>query len=407
MMRFAATLALSAASVVCVFSAQARSATSRKAAAARLSEADARQEAALLAAAGDGFRILRSSHFLIAYNGTADDAKPLITRIEQVYQSIYRFCDAHRIEAARPPHRLEVIFFHTYEQYRTYARGLRFPANGTYGFYNDADNRAVFYNVENDRELAAMRREIEDSRRTAAAIEKQIARTPAGAAQFTLEFSDGTRRTFTRDQARRELARSSEQLRKLSLRAENYADTINRTVIQHETTHQILFNAGVLARGAATPPWLTEGLAMLFETPPTGSGSGIGVVNTLRLRDFRSVVTGDDTKKAITLETVLAAMRKGRLAPLRELLTDGSLFDARGEAGAAYYAQAWALVHYLHRTKTKEFAAYLKEIGRRRAGRPPSAADELATFERIFGTVDDAFVKRWIRYILALPPPPA
>lgn len=354
---------------------------------------------------GSGFRIQRSLHFAIVHNASADDVKAFGSRIERVYQSIHRFCAAAKIRTVEPACKLEVVFFDTFTDYERYARKQGFSAAGTYGFYADADNRAVFYNVANDPEMVSLRRQVERAQQTESRLDREIARTPPSATRITLQYNDGSARTLTRDQARKELAHQRDSLRKLNARVEDYAETINRTVVQHETTHQVLFNIGVLPRGGSSPPWLTEGLAMLFEAPPAAGGSSIGVVNSFRLRDFRSAITGDRPGGAATVGAALAAMRSGRLAPLRDLIGDPSLFDARGQAGTALYAEAWALVHYLQRTRTARFGEYLASLSKRPAGRPVDAAFEIAEFERFFGTPDDRFTERWVGYILALSAP--
>ncbi len=367
--------------------------------------ATAEQEAALLAAAGKGFRIQRTAHFLIAYNVAPSEVKPFVARVEQVYQSIYRFCAAHKIATVEPHRKLEIIYFDTFPEYEQYARRVHFDAAGTYGFYTDADNRAAFYNCANDQQLAALQRDLREAQRHASRLEKQIAQTPAAAGRITIEYGDGTSRTMTRDQARREFAKACERLKKLGARTDSYVETINRTVVQHETTHQVFFNAGVLVRGGHNPAWLVEGLAMLFETPPTHLGSGAGVVNSLRLRDFREAVGAGDSQGGASADIVPAAMAKGRIAPLSALLTDPALFETRGRRGAACYAEAWALVHYLHRTRSKEFAEYLRRIAARPPDRSVRGPQEIAEFEEVFGKADEAFVRRWARYILSLPAP--
>src|SRR5213076_2929676 len=61
----------------------------------------------------------------------------------------------------------------------------------------------------------------------------------------------------------------------------------NVATVVHEATHQIAFNSGLHTRQADNPLWLTEGMAMYFETPDLSSKSGwktVGVLNDLRLR---------------------------------------------------------------------------------------------------------------------------
>ena len=62
--------------------------------------------------------------------------------------------------------------------------------------------------------------------------------------------------------------------------------------IIHEATHQIAFNSGLQTRFADVPLWVSEGMAVFFETPDLQSAKGwrtIGAVNTTRLdRSFVS-----------------------------------------------------------------------------------------------------------------------
>ncbi len=128
-------------------------------------------------------------------------------------------------------------------------------------------------------------------------------------------------------------------------------------------------------------------------------------MNALRLADFRTAVAGAGGRRGLTPDAVVAATRDGPLVPLNELLTSPTLFDTRGEKGAGYYAEAWALVQYLHRAKTTPFAGYLKEIAARPAGKAIGSDAEIAEFERFFGKIDEHFVRQWARCILSLPAP--
>ena len=61
--------------------------------------------------------------------------------------------------------------------------------------------------------------------------------------------------------------------------------------IVHEATHQIAFICGLHRRYADIPLWVSEGVAVYFETPDLGSSKGwstIGAVNRARLLTFRA-----------------------------------------------------------------------------------------------------------------------
>jgi len=155
--------------------------------------------------------------------------------------------------------------------------------------------------------------------------------------------------------------------------------------IVHEATHQIAFNSGLQVRYADNPVWVSEGLAMYFETPDLDSNSGwrgIGNVNYLRLQRFR--------KNAAS----------GKSGSLRSLIADDRRLKTPITAVDAY-AEAWAWNYFLIRWRTKQYVAYLKNL----ADKPQLVWDKpvtrLAEFRAAFGdnvqVLEADFVKRMSR----------
>lgn len=93
----------------------------------------------------------------------------------------------------------------------------------------------------------------------------------------------------------------------------------------HEYTHHI-----VRRLMPSAPPWLNEGLAELYSTFQARPQEGYGLLGLPPINR-------------------LATLRRGDLLPLRDVLTlgDAELAKAGPDRSAAFYAQAWALVHYL------------------------------------------------------------
>jgi hypothetical protein len=121
--------------------------------------------------------------------------------------------------------------------------------------------------------------------------------------------------------------------------------------IIHEATHQIAFNSGLLKRFADIPLWVSEGLAVYFETPDLQSAKGwrnIGAVNRPRLDRFREYLS---SRKESSLPTLS--------------MDDQRFRDARQALDA--YAEAWALNYFLLRQKPREYVAYLKMLGEKPA----------------------------------------
>lgn len=129
--------------------------------------------------------------------------------------------------------------------------------------------------------------------------------------------------------------------------------------VYHEY-HHLLFRSAVLR----APVWLTEGLAEFWSTMET-------------LRDG-SVEIGRPNPRH------LRALRLRSMIPLERLLDfDGQIHEQSGESIAVFYAQSWAVIHYLM-------------LGEATGGRPnldryialiERGGDPVETFETIYGSV--------------------
>jgi hypothetical protein len=126
-----------------------------------------------------------------------------------------------------------------------------------------------------------------------------------------------------------------------------------RTVatVVHEATHQMAFNCGLHTRYADIPVWVSEGIAMYFETPDLKSTSGwttIGAVNRTRLAGFKSYLAD---RPADSLKSLV--------------VSDARFRDARQATNA--YGEAWGLVHHLMLGQRNQ-----KQFVERQAGRAPA-----------------------------------
>lgn len=116
--------------------------------------------------------------------------------------------------------------------------------------------------------------------------------------------------------------------------------------IIHEATHQIAFNSGLQTRFADIPLWVSEGLAVYFETPDLQSSKGwrtIGAVNANRLARFREYLP---KRPAGSLESLV--------------MDDKRIRDTRTALDA--YAEAWALNYYLIHNHPRKYLAYLEML---------------------------------------------
>ncbi len=347
---------------------------------------DTEREAAFAESAGKtighAFAIHRTDHFIIAHDAGDDPTvRDLGRRLEATYRAVRDFCRFNDIPIQPPLTRMEVYFFSKYTDLDTYARSLGTSAGSWSGFYYSGNNRAAFYNALDEPKMRDIVERVERQERV---VER---------------LSGSGRRSASRD----EIVAAKAELARLKRERDDQAEHLNRLVVQHEAAHQILYNFGVHVIGSQNPNWLTEGLACLFETPPSDFGSGAATVNQLRLGDFRSACLPNDPQGRMTPKLVERAINDGHFAPLRELIGEPRILLERANKNLIYqYAQSWSLVYYLVRARRTEFADYVRSIARREIGREYTAEEELADFERAFGPIDDLLRTRWANYIIGI-----
>jgi hypothetical protein len=159
---------------------------------------------------------------------------------------------------------------------------------------------------------------------------------------------------------------SSAQINAMLSRPE--AEQIVATII-HEATHQIAFNSGLQTRFADIPLWVSEGIAVYFETPDLQSAKGwrnVGAVNTSRLEQFRQYLP---QRPATSLKSLIS--------------DDKRIRDTRTALDA--YAEAWALNYYLIRHRPKQYIAYLQMLSEKKQLLWDDPEARLKEFQAAFG----------------------
>lgn len=165
------------------------------------------------------------------------------------------------------------------------------------------------------------------------------------------------------------------------------AAAFNVATVVHEATHQIAFNSGMHVRFADNPLWLTEGMAMYFETPDLDGGHDwrtIGQINRPRYNRF------------------LSYLRHRPRNSLSTLVSQTDRFtDSRKAADA--YAEAWALTYFLNEKHPDEYAAYLKRLATKQPLIWDEPAARLAEFKAAFGEKLPALDGEFLRSMRSLP----
>ena len=282
----------------------------------------------LLAEFGDGFEIVRTKHYVICTSAGARYAQwcgGLFERLMGAFRGQWR-----GLELDDPEFPLPAVVFRDAAQFAAFA--AKDAGAGTAeskGYYSIRTNRVVLYD---------------------------------------LTAGTGGRPPQTPEEFNARLATSA----------------FNVATVVHEATHQIAFNSGLHRRYADNPVWLTEGMAMYFETPDLTGRTGwktVGRVNAGRLRQFRDY-----------------ARNRREAGSLESLLADNARFSEAETAGDAY-AEAWALTHFLIKTRRKEYEGYLRELAEKRPLFWDEREERLAEFRAAFGEDLEKLDGEFVRYV--------
>ncbi|MCA9264120.1 MAG: DUF1570 domain-containing protein, partial [Planctomycetales bacterium] len=278
-----------------------------------------------------------TAHFAIFYNTSKPYAQWCGALYERLYSGFYNYWQKRHMELHAPEVPLIALVFADKESYLQQARQeLGEAATSIVGYYSLQSNRIVTYDLTGVDQLRSTQ-----SRRTGS---------------------------------------NSRHINAILSRPE--AAPLVATII-HEATHQLCYNSGLLSRHVDHPLWLSEGLAIFFETPDLGRSRGwrtVGAVHTGRLDRLRRSLAARDANALTEL-----------LASDQRLRSPETSIDA--------YAESWALCYYLLRVHPQEFAEYLQDQGSRRPLIPDDTEQRLARFRKYLGNDLDGLDREFLRYI--------
>lgn len=287
----------------------------------------------LLSELPSGFQVHTTAHYVLAYNTSRAYAEWCGALLERLHKAFTTYWERRGLKLHEPPTPLPAVIFASKSSYADYARAeLGDAVSAIVGYYSLRTNRVIMYDL-------------------------------TGA-----------------DRLRSSNTSSTAHINRLLARPE--AERTVATII-HEATHQIAFNCGLQTRYADIPLWLSEGIAIYFETPDLRSLRGwteIGAVNQVRLADFRR---GQATRPA---------------GMLVELISTDELFRQPRTAPQAY-AEAWAWNYFLIRQKPREYEAYLKMLSAKKRLIYDEPAERLTQFQAVFGDDLQQLDREFLRYM--------
>jgi hypothetical protein len=279
-----------------------------------------------------GFKTFQTQHYLIHYNTSPAYAKWVGSLFEGLHKAFYNYWSRRGAVLHEPEFPLVALVFDSQASFSKYAHAeIGERAGSIIGYYNLKTNRMVMCDLTGVEASSGV------NDRNAAARINQILSQP------------GAERTVA--------------------------------TIVHEATHQLAFNSGLQVRFADVPFWVSEGIAIYFETPNLESTKGwrsIGSVNRVNLVNFRQYLT---RRKPGSLEL---------------LLSDDKRFQDASTAGDAY-AEAWALNYYFLQTKSEAYVKYLAALADQKPLIDVEPAERLKQFKQFFGdelsSVENEFLK--------------
>ena len=282
-----------------------------------------------------GFRIHKTAHFVICYNTTKAYAQWCGALYERLYRAFYGYWKTAGITLQQPRYPLVSLVFEDRQSYLEYSRReLGMAATAAIGYYNMRTNRTIAYDLTGVEGI-----DRGGQRTSSAAHINRILSQPAG----------------------------------------------ERTVatVVHEATHQLAYNSGLQKRYADNPFWVSEGMAIFFETPDLKSTKGwrtLGGVNRVNLFNFRKFLP---RRPEDSLQTLVSR--------------DQRFQDPKLAADA--YAEAWALNYFLLRTRKEQYVDYLRKLVIQSELTPANEERRMAEFKAVFGEDLQKLEAEFIRYI--------
>lgn len=267
-----------------------------------------------------GSKSIITDHFVVCYNTSDAYARWNASLYERLYKGFYRFWKEKGFELAPPRFPLVAVVFENKDGYIKHASSEFDGAENTIGYYHQANNRLASYDLTG--------------------IEGIL---PPNAQVGREELIN---QILSRPQAERTVA-----------------------TIVHEACHQIAFNSGLQVRLGDSPLWLSEGLAMFFESPDPNSANGWGGTGKVNRHNLAVFAKYTSNRPEDSLEQLL--------------LNDDRL--RAGDTLTNAYAESWALTYFLLKSKPKQFVNYMKQLKLKSPGNPSTSKERIELFQDCFG----------------------
>ncbi|MHC5109643.1 MAG: DUF1570 domain-containing protein [Planctomycetota bacterium] len=318
---------------------------------------------------------VESRHYHVLFVGKRSFAEERKSILEATRQNFIGFM--RRLNLTVTPHegKLLVILLDTQKQMRQFDKlsngGDARISDWVAGYYDPQHNWAVFYNQRKGQQIKSLEKRLNR-------IARQLIQSEGGPdVVLRIQTENGPVNMSKRQIAQQLEAEWANVLAQMM--------EYNTMVTQHEGAHQIAYNVGIQNRDTDYPFWVSEGLACVFEVPPSRNRKsirGAGKTNADRLNAYRNLL---DNGKNEGLERMIAFRRPGK-----------------GDDVHALYAESWAMFAFFFHRHAGELSAYMDHLaGRRRVG-SDGWEDEVKEFRRFFKHPLPALQREFDQYIRRL-----
>jgi len=344
-------------------------------------------------AEGHNYRHYRSKWFTLDSTADEQNTRRVIVRAEQVFAA-YRQIASPRSEPAQPP---RLVVLGSMDEYQSLLAklGLKIRIENPACFLEERNvvvigsdlARLAAATGQISAQNAQLRRDLRDLEDRLAerlrATAESLRKSGLANGEITRELTR-ERGKFNRqlEKKREELRQSDQQIDRLFKRSAR--QTLAR--LYHEAFHAYLRNYVYPRHQYDVPPWLNEGLAVIFE-------GSLLEGNTLRV----------DAPSPATLKKLKADLAGSAPLELEKLLAAGAgqfllAADVRPADVDRYYIHAWGLAYYLtfekHLLGSTALEKYLQSSN---AHIPPAQR-----FQQLIGMPLDQFEHEWRAYIRSL-----
>ena len=249
---------------------------------------------------GSGWTRLDGRHVTLWHQADSTASAERLDVLDRVVTSFYLSLAAQGIELPVPPDRMASVWFARQADYVATLRRIEAaPFDTTQGFYHPSYRVVFAFDTRSSYDQAGPRLDLEHRRQSHPTADQQT------------------------------------EINRQSLLLDLRWRSIDLGIAAHETVHQVVAASGLAARFDDWPIWLHEGFSAQFEVIRGGRWAGIGRANDQRLPDLRTI------KPAPQLVPLLRDTG----------LTQGYHRD--------HYAESWALVYFLRKTRPTEFVNFL------------------------------------------------